>query len=65
MKWQTIDTAPITGEVIGKRILVFCPPYGAGSANWTGERWNCHFCLNKEAQPTHWMPLPEPPKDGE
>lgn len=64
--WQPIETAPCDGT----RVLLFVPPYGAmtghkdlfhfkGTSSYI---WNCHSSLNKEAQPTHWMPLPEPPK---
>ena len=64
--WQPIETAPKDGT----RILLFVPPYGASTghysparSNW-GEKaslWIAHAVLNKEAAPTHWMPLPEPP----
>ena len=62
-QWQTIETFNQAACDHGyfERVQLFCPPYGAGSGNWNGNRWNCHFCLNKEAQPTHWMPLPKPP----
>lgn len=59
-QWQPIETAPRDGT----RILAFVPPYGAMTAHtdfFNGE-WRCHSCLNREAQPTHWMPLPDPPE---
>ena len=62
--WQPIETAPKDGEVI----LIFTPgTYPQVTAafyraecelqHWqaTGHRW--HF----PEDPTHWMPLPEPP----
>lgn len=55
--WQPIETAPTNH----KRVLLFVPPYGATTGHFD-ERWHCHSVLNKEAQPTHWMPLPDPPK---
>ena len=42
------------------RVLLYVDPYGAGSGHWDNG-WKAHFCLNKEAQPTHWMLLPPPP----
>lgn len=61
-EWMPIETAPKDGTAIYQRVLLFVPPYGAGSGNWTGHNWNCHFCLNRDAQPTHWMPLPPSPE---
>ena len=58
-EWKPIEDGPKDGQ----RVLLFVPPYGAGSGNYAVslECWNAHFCLNPEAQPTHWMPLPAPP----
>lgn len=68
MKWQPIETAPkdklIIAVVEGRTRLV---KYGKTShLPWLG------FCLADQGpedsdlcKPTHWMPLPEPPKDGE
>lgn len=60
--WQDISTAPRTGE----RILVFLPSYGAMSGHFD-ERWHCHSCINRSAQPILWQPLPSAPsiKGGE
>jgi len=63
--WQDIETAP-TGKnefTISERMLVLVPPYGASCAHYDNG-WNCHSILNKEAEPTHWMPLPEPPQEN-
>ena len=57
--WQPIETAPKDGQ----RIYAYCSPYGAGTAHYH-EGWHLHFCLNKDAHPTHWMPLPTPPATG-
>lgn len=59
--WQPIETAPKDGT----RILAFVPRYGATTAHFDARnthRFICHSVLNREAQPTHWMPLPEPPQ---
>ena len=57
-QWQPIETAPHDN----KRILVYVPRYGSMSASFDDGRFNLHACLNKQALPTHWMPLPEVPK---
>ena len=67
--WMGIESAPRDGS----RVTVFVPPYGAMAGHnnfhlFGGQKddiWHCHSCLNKEAQPTHWMPLPTPPKVDE
>ncbi len=56
-EWLPIESAPKDG----KRVILFVPPYGAGSGHWD-ETWHAHFTLNRHAQPTHWMPLPDPPE---
>lgn len=67
-EWQTIDSAPHSDGWI-KRCLLGALIDGRWSA-WVGQRddWDmwlgvdetgaCWECL----PPTHWMPLPEPPK---
>lgn len=65
--WQPIETDPRDGEVI----LIFTPrtfpqvtaaEYHDGLAleHWqaVGHRW--HY----PDEPTHWMPLPQPPDEG-
>lgn len=73
--WLPIETAPKDGT----RIMVFCPWVGVcGPANWDvcwfakkprpfwthwGERiWGTSRV--REDQPTHWMPLPDPPQSA-
>jgi hypothetical protein len=66
-RWQTIDSAPKDGT----RVMLYVPPYGAmcGHNQFTinpymnNDVWHLSSCLNKEAQPTHWMPLPQPPNN--
>jgi hypothetical protein len=62
--WQPIETAPKDGE----RILV-ARPFATINANMVGEDYwadrlqgGCWARSTPMAQPTHWMPLPEPPK---
>lgn len=64
--WRSIDSAPRDGS----RVLLFVPPYGPSTGHYEPSRsnwgpnaslWVAHSVLNKEAGPTHWMPLPEPP----
>lgn len=66
--WQPIDTAPKNSE----EILLYCPGnhplqlMGFFSSD-AGGRWeHCSESLYYEEQeifPTHWMPLPDAPKD--
>ncbi len=57
-EWQPIETAPI-----GQEVLVYVPRrLGAlyAGARLTGTQW---WSRNLgDLKPTHWMPLPEPPK---
>lgn len=61
MEWQPIETAPK-----GERVLVYFPRTGRKEAmiiaasNPTGSQWWAKHIGN--LFPTHWMPLPEPPK---
>ena len=72
-EWQPIETAPKDGG----DLLLFCPARGAvrGSWNackydskprpyWTHDRERLYGVKDTRAdQPTHWMPLPKPPKE--
>lgn len=67
-QWQPIETAPKDGT----RVLLFVPPYGPSTGHYEPARvnwgpnaslWVSHSILNKEAAPTHWMPLPTPPQE--
>lgn len=72
--WQPIETAPTNTSV-----LVFVPRaehYGPGIYRailvdmGTGRRWmttGCHVGrdLGPDSQPTHWMPLPAPPRSAD
>lgn len=57
MEWQPIETAPKDG----RDILVMDGDW-LTIGWWSGEEWcrqDLHLSLSN---PTHWMPLPEPPK---
>ena len=68
MEWQTIDTAPKdgTGFLYFQKL-----PFGQkwiGSGIWHDGKfihvqWNGDECDWTTISPTHWMPLPDPPKD--
>lgn len=60
-EWRPIETAPKDGT----RILVHVPGFGQEISAWslrmaTGE----HEWFGLARDPTHWMPLPEPPEVG-
>lgn len=60
MKWEPIETAP--DEV---RVLVYVPINGGGrilmARKW-GYGWEWLTAGSRGKQPSHWQPLPEPPK---
>lgn len=65
-EWQPIETAPKDGT----RILVFGPycgglPIMATSKwlPWTEDRVEKGCWYANGVAPTHWMPLPDPPKE--
>jgi hypothetical protein len=64
-QWQPIETAPKDGTPI----LVYMEE-SIIEAEWKYEQWwpvvlpshGCGCCSHDNDEPTHWMPLPEPPK---
>ena len=62
--WQPISTAPKDGT----RIIVYRPNARGkyiskvGLDYWSEELGDCWAKSNFETQPTHWQPLPNPPK---
>lgn len=58
MEWQPIETAPkdgtqiLLGKVGGSMIVGF----------WNGYAWDDGDFDSNVSWPSHWMPLPEPPK---
>lgn len=74
-EWRTMDSAPESGDVI----LVYRPDSGVFSAHYVEEDAHTSNYLNPpegecywfstcgddltNEMPTHWMPLPQPPKE--
>lgn len=68
MSWQPIETAPLDGE----SVLIWGPYGHVMQASWEVEfdegYWRCGrpgakgYDDTGAMEPTHWMPLPEPPK---
>lgn len=61
MEWQPIETAPRDGT----RILVFYPVLDGHifTAGFEFGTWQSGIWDGRREQPTHWMPLPEPPEN--
>ena len=57
MEWRAIETAPVL-EVV----LLYVPSDGPRTGYFDLESWisDCG-AWDYEHDPTHWMPLPEPP----
>lgn len=76
MKWRPIETAPIDGTFI----LVYPPLYTKKTCSiarydddkyckkprpfWRRDDDFGRVTCSREKPPTHWMPLPEPPKEA-
>jgi hypothetical protein len=67
--WQTIETAPKTGKIIilyGKTKHAQFHHVGVGHWYKTYNKWAWDTYLGDEPrQPTHWMPMPNPPQREE
>jgi hypothetical protein len=68
--WQPIETAPKV--MSGTRYLGWCPGHGGvcfiswiedGYLSGPGDHWISGGAI--QVEPTHWMPLPNPPEDAE
>lgn len=61
MDWQPIETAPQDG----RRVLLWAKQWEApNTGQFYGEHWKIDGQLGPFAYPpTHWMPLPTPPKE--
>jgi hypothetical protein len=60
MKWQPIETAPsehliFYGNTRHDEGVVF--------TGWKAINGVCYTDAGERVKPTHWMPLPEPPKE--
>ena len=78
MNWQPIETAPKDGRWIllyannrqfeKYRCSIAVAKwhtwngYGADEIGWYVSDENCHEFTREVHDPTHWMPLPEPPQ---
>lgn len=71
-QWQPIETAPRDGSDVlltdGVNIenCYYNKEYKCSEGWWVvscSDNWG--FACVHEAQPTHWMPLPKPPKEVE
>lgn len=69
--WQPIESAPKDGtEIIAWGMMRGDYGYTPDEPTWTGVRWtNAQWQVTKPTArhfagftPTHWTPLPEPPK---
>ena len=65
MDWQPIETAPKNDD--GSEIIVYCPrepeKWRIHMAEWGDDgRWHIHND-GPRIDPSHWMPLPDPPRD--
>lgn len=60
MDWKPIETAPRDGTAV----LVALPGVRPVYVSWRSGEWRYPFTVRrlKAYQPTHWMPLPAPPK---
>ena len=59
-EWQPIKSAPRDGT----RIIVYRPGkhnYPKVAVDFCHAPINCWWHSPSDGQPTHWMPLPEPP----
>lgn len=78
MDWQPIETAPKDGTYIlvwseregwrGNPRMVCATWEPSGTGAWAiygaGPTRHSEQWLDRGIIPTHWMPLPEPPKEG-
>lgn len=67
MEWQPIETAPKDGTNILLFIPEWRPEYQRVVGHWGrsffGEKWFDNVGMKAlSCRPSHWMPLPEPPK---
>ena len=65
-KWHSAKEPPkeyIDKEGTFINYLIYMPKYGIEVGNYVkpANQW---FCMGIPVKATHWMPLPEPPKEG-
>lgn len=63
-EWKPIESAPKDG----RHILIVCGRTRLGFYHPADKRWREYdgtgYGLSLDFTPSHWMPLPEPPKEG-
>ena len=79
-EWRPIDSAPKVpeaGQFSPPEILLWPGPFGrVATGYWNDDRYakkprphwmfiGAGTLLGREASPTHWMPLPSPPREEE
>lgn len=69
-EWKPIETAPKDGTwflVIDPDSSMCWAPYGFCSwqTDYSGHSYWAEEDTSEEIQPTHWMPLPDPPENVE
>jgi hypothetical protein len=74
-EWKNIESAPSDRSVLGFYHSVDGPVFVvifwgslpksvyADKSKWTPPGWQDSYS-GRTVSPTHWMPLPQPPKDG-
>ena len=62
--WQPIETAPRDGGHVIVYVVLGndLPTVTLGKWNVTFQRWDIGWSGYVKGEPTHWMPLPPPPK---
>lgn len=62
-EWQPISTAPKDGTTI----IIWDKDHGCMIVEWMYGEWHCSHDGEDMygPEPTHWMPLPAPPKENE
>ena len=69
MTWQPIKTAPKQHAIEGQRLhhLLYDPNAGVTTGFWLDDAWGGSWYRTSPSHelltPTHWMPLPDPPRE--
>ena len=63
-EWQLIETAPLDGTavLVSEGRFIFCVEWNNEFEWWAVDDNKLGPFRLRGAAPTHWMPLPEPPK---
>jgi len=63
MEWQPIETAPRDGTAIIGAWQCLNKTWEMNKVHFDDGIWWTHY-MDGAHEPTHWMPLPEPPAEG-